>query len=275
MMRSALAVLFLLAAFRPAAAQEGGIQWFNDLKQATAAAQRSNLPMFVDFWADWCAACKIMDADVYPHPSVIKAFETKIIGVRIHFDIQQELARKYEVHALPYLVFTNSNGTPLFAYRGLMEVEDLVKVVDAMPPLHEINRLDLALQKNKNHFESLETMANQLRQMGFFQTSSQYFDRAIKTSEARKNPAKREALMMSMGANYLELQAGEEAISVFERMLKEFPKSQNRPDIMLAQAQGYHFSGNEAKTLQILKSIISEYPGSDAARTAQELVNSL
>ncbi len=270
----AFAALLLLIGRTQAIAQEGGIQWYNDLKKATAAAQRSNLPMFVDFWADWCAACRVMDKDVYPDPKVIGAFERKIIGVRIHFDIQQELARKYDVQALPYLVFTNSNGTPLLAYRGLMESEDLIKVVDAMPPLNEINRLDRVLQKNKKHFESLEAMASQLRAMGFFQTSSQYYDRAIKTSEAKKNPARREAMLMAMGTNYLELQAGEEAASVFERMLKEFPESPSRTAMLLAAAQGHHLSGNDAKTQQLLKSIITEQPNSEAARTAQELLDS-
>lgn len=272
MKRLAIAILLLAISRTPAIAQEGGIQWYNDLKQATAAAQRSNLPMFIDFWADWCAACKVMDKDVYPQPAVISAFERKIIGVRIHFDIQQELARKYDVQALPYLIFTNSHGTPLLAYRGLMQAADLTKVIDAMPPLTEINRLDQALQKNKNHFESLEAMANQLRAMGFFLTSSQYYERAIKTSEARKNAAKRETMMLAMGTNYLELQAGEEAVSIFDRMLKEFPKSENRTSMLLAQAQGYHLSGNEGKTRQLLKSIIEEYPNNDAARTAKELL---
>ena len=82
-------------------------------------------------------------------------------------------------------------------------------------------------------------------------------------------------MMMAMGTNYLELQAGEEAVSVFERMLKEFPKSPSRTDMLLAAAQGHHLSGNDAKTQQLLKSVITEHPNTDAARTAPELLDAL
>ena len=265
------AALFLLISTKPAAAQEG-IQWYKDLKQATAAAQRANLPMFIDFWADWCDACKFMDADVYPDPQVIQTFKQKVIGVRIHFDLQQEVARKYKVEALPYLVFTNSYGTPLLTYRGLMEAEDLIEGVNAMPSLSEINRLDLILQKNKNHVEALEAMGDQLRMIGFFQTSIEYYERAIKTSEIKRDAAKRESMMIAIGSSYLELQAGEQAVSVFERILKEFPRSEKRAELLLGQARGYYFDGNDSKAQQLLRSIMEEYPNSETAKTAQQLL---
>src|SRR3990172_9517741 len=151
--RLVAATLLLLAVMMPVGAAEEGIYWFKDLKQASEAAQKNDLPMFIDFWADWCAACKVMDADVYTDPKVIEVFKNKIVGVRLHFDLQQELARNYNVTALPYLVFTNSYGTPLLYHRGFLEAEDLTKVADAMPPLSEINRLDRILKEDKNHFE--------------------------------------------------------------------------------------------------------------------------
>ncbi|HEY7617251.1 MAG TPA: thioredoxin family protein [Terriglobales bacterium] len=270
----ALVLTLLSLAHAPARAEEG-ISWFKDLKQASEAAQQANLPMFVDFWADWCAACKVMDADVYTDHKVIEAFKSKIIGVRIHFDLQQELARKYNVPALPFLVFTNSYGTPLLYHRGFLEAEDLSKVVDAMPALSEINRLDRILQEDKDHFESLVAMGDTLRTASFYETSSAYYDRALKRNEARKDASRREAILFAAGSNWLALQDGKKAAEIFERCLKDFPKSQNRPDYLLGLGQAYLLDENKKKAQQSFDTLLSQFPESEASRKAREVMKSL
>jgi tetratricopeptide (TPR) repeat protein len=156
-----------------------------------------------------------------------------------------------------------------------MEAEDLIEVVDAMPSLSEINRLDLILQKNKNHAQALEAMGDQLKMIGFFQTSIEYYERAIKTTEIKRDAAKRESMMIAIGSSYLELQAGEQAVSAFERILKEFPRSEKRPELLLGQARGYYFDGKDNKAQQLLRSIVEEYPNSETAKTAQQLLAEL
>ena len=54
-------------------AQADEIYWFKDLEKASEAALKENKIMMVDFWADWCAACKVMDEDVYPDAEVHRA----------------------------------------------------------------------------------------------------------------------------------------------------------------------------------------------------------
>ncbi|MBI4465073.1 MAG: thioredoxin family protein [Acidobacteria bacterium] len=271
-----LAIIFwLLAAALPGDAAEDSIYWFKDLKQASEAAQRADLPMFIDFWADWCVACKIMDADVYTDSRVIEAFQSKIVGVRVHFDMQQELARKYNVPALPFLVFTNSYGTPLLYHRGFLAAEDLSKVADAMPPLAEINRLDRILQKDKDHFETLVAMGQALRTASFYETSNTYYERAAKRNEAKKDAAQRESILFAMGSNWLMLRDGKQAAEMFERCLKGFPKSERRPDFLLGLGRAYILDEKKDKGRRALHSVIAEFPQSQAARTAQELLTSL
>ena len=182
--RSLVTVVLFVSVSTPAAAE---IRWYTDLKQAAAAAQKANLPMFIDFWADWCAPCNIMDAEVYPDPRVIRAFEEKAIGVRIHFDLRPDVVRKYNVSGLPYLLFTNSYGTPLIHSRGLIEAEDLAKLVEAMPPLDRINELDRALQAKKDDAASLVDMGRELRAVAFWEASNTFYDRALKQRTVRND----------------------------------------------------------------------------------------
>jgi thioredoxin-like negative regulator of GroEL len=228
-----------------------GIKWFNDLRQASAAAQEANKPMMIEFWADWCAPCKIMESEVYADSRVAASLTEKMVPVRIHFDIQTDLVRKYNVEAIPYLVFTNSLGTALLRHRGIIEAEDLAAVIQALPAdVSEFNRLDRVLQKDKNNFEALRSIASQLRVAGLYQTSNDFYERALSRNEAKKNAALREAILLEMGLNLLELGDGKQAVSIFERCLKEFPNSQNRS----------RFEQELARARQLLSALSGEIP---------------
>ena len=233
-----LAAVVVISVSAPAAAE---IRWYTDFKQASAAAQKANLPMFIDFWADWCAACKIMDAEVYTDAQVIRTFEERAIGVRIHFDLQPDLARKYNVPALPYLLFTSSYGTPLLYSRGFLEAEDLSKILQAMPSLGRINELDQALQANKNDAVSLVAMGHELRGAAFWEASSTFYDRALKQRAVRNDAVLREAVTLNVALNWLELQDGETAEAILQRWLKDFPKSARRAEALAALERAHAF----------------------------------
>lgn len=236
--RLALVSLFLLICGTPVIAQEGAIRWFRDLRQASLAAQEADKPMMIEFWADWCAPCKIMDAEVYPDARVAAALSQKMVAVRVHFDLQTDLVRRYNVEAIPHIVFTNSYGTELLRHRGSIEAEDLAAVVEALPAdMSELNRLDRILQKDKNNFDALQGMASHLRSTGLYQSSNEFYKKAVNRNEAKKNPATREAILLAMGLNFLDLRDGKEAASIFERCLKEFPNSNNRPRFTLELAR--------------------------------------
>jgi len=259
-----------------AAAKQNSIFWFKDLEKASEAAQKTNQPMMIDFWADWCAPCKLMDAEVYGNPAVISSVGRKIVAVRIHFDLQPEMVRKFNVTALPYLVFTNSYGTELLHHSGMLEADDLTALVNAFPDdVAELNRLDRILQEDKNHFEGLLAMGRELRAAEFFASSNDYYERAVKQSDARKNPARRESILFEMGWNSLELQDGKTATSTFERCLKEFPESERKPEILLGLGRAHVLSDRKEKARRLLNSLIAQYPQSEASIKARTLLNSL
>jgi len=226
--RIANGALFLLICTTPVLAQDSGIQWYKDLPQASAVARKSDKPMMIEFWADWCAPCKIMETEVYSDPRVASALNDKMVAVRIHFDLQKDLVRQYNVEAIPNIVFTDSWGTELVRHRGIIEADDLAAVIDALPTnVSEFNRLDRILHEDKNNFTALRDMAAKLRAAGLYQSSNDFYRKAASRNEARKDPAQREAIQLGMGMNFLDLHDGKEATSLFERCLKEFPKSDN------------------------------------------------
>jgi thioredoxin-like negative regulator of GroEL len=227
--RIAYGALFFLVCTTPGMAQETTIQWYKDLQQASAAARKSDKPMMIEFWADWCAPCKIMETEVYSDSRVATALKEKMVAVRIHFDLQRDLVRQYNVEAIPNIIFTNSWGTELVRHRGIIEADDLAAVIDALPSnVAEFNRLDSILHEDKNNFAALRDMASKLRGAGLYQSSNDFYRKAANRNEAKKDPAQREAILLGMGLNFLDLRDGREATAIFERCLKEFPQSSNQ-----------------------------------------------
>lgn len=276
MKRLCLVILLLAAAATSARAGNAGIFWFKDLDKASEAATKTNRPMMIEFWADWCTACRAMDKDIYTDPKLIAAVNGKIVPVRIHFDLQKELAREYNVEALPYIVFANSNGTELLHHRGILNAEQLTAVIKALPAdVSELNRLDRALRVDKNDFGSLVAMGRALREAGFLLSSNEYYDRAAAQPAAKQDAGQREFILTEMGLNALDLKEAKRAAQTFETCLKEFPQSPNRPAVLLNLAYSYLLGEQKQKARKSLVTLIEGFPQSEASRKAQVLVKTL
>jgi thioredoxin 1 len=62
---------------------------------------QSQLPVFVDFWAEWCGPCRMVGPAV-EHLS--KTLEGKVKTVKLNVDENQEIAVKYGIHSIPSLL---------------------------------------------------------------------------------------------------------------------------------------------------------------------------
>src|SRR5262249_49908413 len=144
------------------------------------------------------------------------------------------------VEAIPHLVFTTSYGTELLHHRGIIGAKELTAVIEALPAdMSDFNQLDRLLQKDNGNFNALEAMASRLRTAGLYLSSNEFYEKAIKKTEAKTNAINRQAVLFGMGLNFLGLKDGKNAAPVLERCLKEFPMSESRPNFLVALGQAY------------------------------------
>ncbi|HSP81321.1 MAG TPA: cytochrome c biogenesis protein CcdA, partial [Myxococcaceae bacterium] len=81
--------------------------------QVLARAKSEGKPVMIDFFAEWCAACKELDRETYPAPEVIAESE-RFISVKIDAthgdDALDALMERFAVQGLPTVAFVSSTG---------------------------------------------------------------------------------------------------------------------------------------------------------------------
>ena len=86
----------------------------------------SDLPVMVDFWAEWCGPCKMIAPIV---EDLAEDYSGKMVFAKVDVDSNPETAMKYGVRGLPTLLLF-SGGSPVDQVVGAVAKGELVKRID-------------------------------------------------------------------------------------------------------------------------------------------------
>ncbi len=102
--------------------EHGQIQWFT-FDDALAKARTDNRPIFVEFYADWCVACKTFQRETLQNENVAEILAKNYVAVRVNAEESEDrvryrdkyfssvaLAEAFGIGAFPTLVFLDSGG---------------------------------------------------------------------------------------------------------------------------------------------------------------------
>jgi thiol:disulfide interchange protein len=111
------------------------ITWLTSYDKALATAKSQYQAVLVDFYADWCEPCKMLDRDVYSQPDVVKESK-KFVNLKINFDKDTNIAERFKVYSLPTMIFLDGNGKVLWRLEGVPTtphfIQTLQKVQDKL-----------------------------------------------------------------------------------------------------------------------------------------------
>jgi len=92
----------------------------------------------LEFYADWCATCKIMERTTFSDPAVVKALKSFIplqADVTANDDVDKALQKHFKVIAPPAVLFFDKQGDEIKSARIVGEI-DAKKFLEHLARLH-------------------------------------------------------------------------------------------------------------------------------------------
>jgi len=96
-------------------------------KNFSKLISNTNIPVIVDFWAEWCGPCKMM-APIFEQTAAI--IEPKARLAKLNTEFSQDIASQYGIRSIPTLVVFK-NGKEVSRQAGAMDQGNLVRFIKA------------------------------------------------------------------------------------------------------------------------------------------------
>jgi thiol:disulfide interchange protein DsbD len=91
-----------------------GFTWLKSYPEAIALARAEGRPVIIDFWAEWCVACKELDRIAWADPRV-RAEASRFVAVKLDGTDDdalpfQEASAAYDIAGMPTVIFLDARG---------------------------------------------------------------------------------------------------------------------------------------------------------------------
>jgi len=99
-------------------------------------AQSSDIPLVVDFWAEWCGPCRQMEAG---YASAASRVEPRLRLGKINTETEQALSARFGIQSIPSIIL-------------LSKGQEVARTTGAMPETALLRWIESALAESQRHF---------------------------------------------------------------------------------------------------------------------------
>ncbi len=94
---------------------------------AKALAGKEKKLVFIDFYADWCQPCRMLDATTFKDPKVIEWIGKNTIALKVNENNNPKLLEQFKVVSFPTLIFLRPDGTEIDRLITYVTVEQFLE----------------------------------------------------------------------------------------------------------------------------------------------------
>jgi thiol:disulfide interchange protein DsbD len=115
------------------------VSWIPYKEASMEKAFQEKKPVILDFYAEWCVPCRIMDSEVFTDPEVVK-LSRQVVMMRVDLTRrrkdQEDVLKKWDIRGVPTILFFNRKGKEIRKLRTesyLNKEEFLAKLRKILP----------------------------------------------------------------------------------------------------------------------------------------------
>ena len=115
---------------------EAGITWYRHFETAQKIAIETRKPIFIDFYASWCANCVAFKEATKTHSALNDALRTKAVALKLvdkeaDFEIFREKAEHRQLKiGLPYFAILKSDGSLVWSTTDYLAIDKMIAVLN-------------------------------------------------------------------------------------------------------------------------------------------------
>jgi len=112
------------------------VDWETDFVAAQTVSRATSQPVMLNFTADWCGSCRMLDEGVLRAPLIRSQIEQRFIPVKMDVSDASsphyETAEAMQISVLPTIVVLNAQGREAGRLTGAVRPEAFVAFMDRM-----------------------------------------------------------------------------------------------------------------------------------------------
>ncbi len=125
---SCLLIIFIIA-WTPIAKAQPVFESVSFDQACKRAGEQKKL-VFIDFYTDWCAPCKVMDTTTFVDAAVVAALKARTVPIKVDADADPGLTRRFNVDGYPTMLLVKPDGTELGRILGFRSAADFLDALE-------------------------------------------------------------------------------------------------------------------------------------------------
>ena len=122
-----LGLIFTVAGSAPAGATDG-IRWY-DYAEGRALMQSEGKKGFLNFWAEWCSYCEMMEKETFRNEAVVAYLNRNFVAIKVNSDKDTKKAADYGVRGLPSTWFLSDKGERIGNRPGYIAPKEMLNLL--------------------------------------------------------------------------------------------------------------------------------------------------
>ena len=280
-MRRALGLLALaLVVPRGAAAVEAParVEWTTSFTTALTKAGASHKPLMVEFWAEWCGWCHVLERTTLADANVVRLAQD-FVAVRIDTEgppDQARVAARYGITGLPTMLFLAPSGRTVLQLSGYQQPEQFARTLESVrEQTAKVTAWERAIAARPDDAAALLHLGLQAFDADALDEALELLLRAYR-ADASLPVADRKHLRLVLGTvRGIEGKYAESETLLKEGLALTPADHENDSQMLLTLGRVYAAWGKRDDAVAVLKRLLQAFPSAPGSETARQMLADL